>query len=111
LPAETGEKPLHRLVGQVRRDHLGMSRFYYLDVSIAETLRRHATRPQAAEFGADDMRVWYRPRDLLGGISECIIPDTSTLEETTSQILAENKLLDHQNDGNAPASEAASRGA
>jgi guanylate kinase len=27
-----------------------------LDVSIAETLRRHATRPQAAEFGADDMR-------------------------------------------------------
>ena len=90
------------------RDHLGISRFYYLDVSVAETLRRHATRPQAADFGADDMRDWYRPRDLLGGIRECVIPETSTLQETTLQILAETKLLHHQSDGNAPASEAAS---
>ena len=78
------------------RDHLGISRFYYLDVSIAETLRRHATRAQAAEFGSEDMRRWYRPRDLLGGIRECIIPETSTLQETTSLILAETKLLHHQ---------------
>jgi hypothetical protein len=75
------------------RDHLGISRFYYLDVSMAETLRRHTTRPQAAEFGADDMRGWYRRRDLLGGVSECVIPETSTLQETTSLILAETKLL------------------
>jgi predicted kinase len=81
------------------RDHLGISRFYYLDVSMAETLRRHATRPQAAEFGADDMRSWYRARDLLGGIRECVIPETSTLRETTSLILAETKLLHHHNDG------------
>jgi hypothetical protein len=26
------------------RDHRGVSRFYYLDVSTEETLRRHATR-------------------------------------------------------------------
>jgi hypothetical protein len=35
----------------LRRDHLGLSYFYYLDVSIDETVRRHAPRPQAAEFG------------------------------------------------------------
>lgn len=84
------------MLTSLARDHLGMSRFYYLDVSIAETLRRHATRPQAAEFGADDMRGWYRPRDLLSGIRECILPETSTLQETTSLILAEAKLLHHQ---------------
>lgn len=41
-------------------DHLGMSRFYCLDVSMGETLRRHTTRPQAVEFGADDMREQCR---------------------------------------------------
>jgi len=81
------------------RDHLGISRFYYLDVSMAETLRRHAMRPQAADFGADDMRSWYRPRDLLGGVRECVIPETSTLYGTTSQILADTKLLHSKNDG------------
>ena len=84
------------MLADLARDHLGISRFYYLDVSMAETLRRHATRPQAAEFGADDMRCWYRPRDLLGGIRECLIPETSTLQETTSLILADTELLHHQ---------------
>src|SRR5215469_175978 len=67
------------MLAGLARDHLGVSRFYYLDVSMEETLRRHATRPQAAEFGADDMRDWYRSRDPLGGIRERIIPQTSTL--------------------------------
>jgi hypothetical protein len=41
------------------------------------------------------MRGWYRPRDLLGGIRECIIPETSTLQETASLILAQTTLLHH----------------
>jgi hypothetical protein len=75
------------------RDHLGVSRFYYLDVSLDEALRRHTTRPQAAEFGPDDMRDWHKPRDLLAGIQEHVIPQASTLPETTSLILAETRLL------------------
>jgi len=81
------------MLAGLARDHLGASRFYYLDVSMEETLRRHATRPQAAEFGSDDMRDWYRPRDLLDGIRERIIPETSTLAQTTALILAETQLL------------------
>lgn len=81
------------MLAGLARDHVGVSRFYYLDVSLAETLRRHATRPQAAEFGPDDLRDWYRPRDLLGGISECIVPETSTLAQTTALILADTQLL------------------
>ncbi|MGH3205194.1 MAG: AAA family ATPase [Streptosporangiaceae bacterium] len=77
----------------LNRDHLGLSRFYYLDVSMDETLRRHATRPQAAEFGPDEMREWHRPGDLLTGVREHIIPETSTLQETISLILAETGLL------------------
>ncbi len=82
-----------RMLAGLGQDHLGPSHFYYLDVSLEETLRRHATRPQAAEFGPDDMRDWYRPRDLLGAVRERIIPEASALYETIDSILAESRLL------------------
>ncbi len=81
-----------QMLDGLRRDHLGRSCFYYLDVSWEETVRRHATRPQAADFGVDDMRDWYRPRDLLTAVREQVIPETSTLQETTSLILAQARL-------------------
>jgi predicted kinase len=81
------------MLGGLARDHLGLSRFYYLDVSMDETLRRHSTRPQAAEFGADDMRSWYRPRDLLASICERVIGETSSLHETTTMIVNDTQLL------------------
>jgi deoxyadenosine/deoxycytidine kinase len=77
----------------LNRDHLGSSHFYYLDVSLDETLRRHATRPQATEFGPDDMRGWYCQHDLLSSIHERVIPETSTLEQTVKLILEETHLL------------------
>ena len=82
-----------RMLAALNHDHRGVSRFYYLDVPMDETLRRHATRPQAAEFGPDEMREWHRPGDLLSLIREHVIPETSTLQETTSLILAETQLL------------------
>jgi predicted kinase len=89
LYADRYEQMLTALNG----DHLGRSYFYYLDVSMDETFRRHATRPKAAEFGADDMRRWYRQRDLLSSIGERVVPQASTLEETVALILEETGLL------------------
>jgi deoxyadenosine/deoxycytidine kinase len=77
----------------LNRDHLGSSHFYYLDVSLDETLRRHASRPQATEFGPEEMRGWYCQRDLLSSIHERVIPETSTLEQTVKLILEETHLL------------------
>jgi predicted kinase len=77
----------------LNRDHAGGSHFYYFDVSLDETLRRHATRPQATEFGPDDMCGWYRPRDLLSSIQERIVPEASTLQQTVALILEETQLL------------------
>jgi hypothetical protein len=68
-------------------DHGGTTAFYYFDVSFAETLRRHATRPQAVEFGVDTMRGWYRARDLLPGIEERIIDEESCLDDTCDRIM------------------------
>lgn len=75
------------------RDHRGVSRFYYLNVSLEEALRRHATRPQAADFGPGDMRRWHRPADLLSAVAEHVIAETSTVQETVSVILAQTQLL------------------
>lgn len=76
----------------LRRDHRGISRFYYLDVPFEETLHRHAARPQAAEFGPDQMADWYRERDLLPGAIEQVIGAASTLDDTVQRIMAETGL-------------------
>jgi hypothetical protein len=73
-------------------DQTGLARAYYLDVPWAETLRRHATKPQAAEYGATEMRGWFRERDLLPGGLEQVIPAESTLDETARRIMAESGL-------------------
>lgn len=46
---------------------------YYYDIPFEETLRRHAMRPQRFQFGAEDMRSWWRERDLIGTIPETLL--------------------------------------
>jgi hypothetical protein len=81
------------------RDHQGVSCFFYLDVPFEETMRRHATRPQAAEFGRAEMQSWYCERDLLPGGIEQIIPAASSLDDTVRQVMRDAGLwpADHSN--------------
>ena len=62
---------------------------YYFDVSFEETLRRHETRPQHTQFGPEHMRSWWIEHDHLTVISEAIIPESSTLEETVARIISD----------------------
>jgi hypothetical protein len=84
--------------GRVLRDlittHPGSTHVYYLDVPFAETLRRHATRPQAADFTPEQMRDWFSPGDVLGVPGEHVIPDSPTLDETVDHILRTSGLPD-----------------
>jgi predicted kinase len=75
------------------RDHRGVSRFFYLDVSFPETLRRHATKPKAAEYGETEMRAWFRPGDLLGDVGERIIPETVSLDHAVAGIMCEAEFV------------------
>ena len=77
------------MLAELADDHRGTTTFYYLDVSFEESVNRHATRRQAAEFGAEDMRGWYRAHDVLGAPEERVVPQNSTLAGTTSRILDE----------------------
>jgi predicted kinase len=69
-------------------DHRGSTTMVYLDVPLAETLRRHRTLPQADLFTAEDMRGWYRPRDLLGVPGEVVLPEGTGLDEAVTTIAA-----------------------
>jgi predicted kinase len=80
------------MLGALRRDHRGVSRFYYLDVPFSETLLRHETRSQANEFGPAEMREWYRPLDLLPGGVEEVIPSRSTLAASVRRIMLDTNL-------------------
>lgn len=66
--------------------------FYYFDVSFEETLRRHATKPNAHEFGEKQMRGWYKPSQLTNFESEKIIPESFSIEEAVNKILVETGL-------------------
>jgi predicted kinase len=76
------------------KDHDGPSFVYYLDVSFAETLRRHATRPQATEFDPDQMREWYIDHDVLGVPGEHIIGESSTFTQTVGHVLHSSRLTE-----------------
>ncbi len=66
--------------------HRGASFVFYLEVSYEETLRRHAARPQAADFGPDEMSSWYLPHDELGITGERVIPEGSDLRTSVDLI-------------------------
>src|SRR3989344_521882 len=56
--------------------------FFYLNISYDETLRRHETRPEKAEFSAEAMKKWWDYASPLGHTSETVISESSSLEET-----------------------------
>jgi hypothetical protein len=74
------------MISGLLRAHRGRSFVFYLDACFEETLRRHATRPQAAEFSGEDMRSWYLARDLLGVDGERVVPEHFTLTRTVAFI-------------------------
>ena len=72
----------------LRRGHPGRTLFYAYNLTLEETLTRHATRPdKQADFGEKAMRGWYRGWDPLDGIEQQRITAQESLAETVSRIL------------------------
>ncbi len=60
-------------------DFQGEKLIYYFDVSFEETVRRHATKPNAHEFGESEMRQWWKDQDVLN------VPGEQRIGEQLSQ--------------------------
>lgn len=76
------------MLAELCRAHHGRTTVFYLDVSLSESVRRHAGRLQAGDFTPADMRRWYTHRDLLGTPDELVIDETSTFAESVAQVSA-----------------------
>jgi predicted kinase len=78
------------MLARLMTDHRGATYAYYLHVPFAETLARHASKPQTDEYGEAEMRVWYREMDLLPGRVETVIGHDSSLPQSIDRILLDS---------------------
>ncbi len=90
------------MITGLREAHRGVSFCYYFDVPFEETMRRHATKPQAAEYGFAEMSDWYRPLDLLPDGVEQIISAEMSVDDTVSKVMADAGLHDPAGPLNRP---------
>lgn len=58
---------------------------YYFDIPFDETLRRHALKPNAHEFGEKEMRDWWHEKDMLCNDDRIISSDASE-DDTMTRI-------------------------
>ena len=65
---------------------------YYFNISFEETLRRHQTKPNSQDFGEEEMRRWYKEKDLLGYENEKIIDENQSENETFANIMRDLNL-------------------
>jgi adenylate kinase family enzyme len=61
--------------------------FFYLDIDFDESIKRHDTRPEKAEFGINEMKKWREYATPTGFTCETIIPQESSAEATVASIL------------------------
>lgn len=59
---------------------------YYFNISIEESLRRHAAKPNAHEFGEAEMRKWWKDQDRLGVRGERDIDEALSQAEAVALI-------------------------
>lgn len=70
-------------------DHPGPSFVYLYAIPFPETLRRHATKPNADEFGPNEMAAWYQEQDVLGVPGEQLIGPDESQAETVTRIVTD----------------------
>lgn len=75
------------LLLQLVSDHRGVSRSYVWDLTFEETVRRHATKPVATQFGEAEMRAWWRGFQPVIGLDEVVIGSADSFDVTVARIL------------------------
>lgn len=80
------KKRYSKMFKEITEQHPTNNYFFYFDISLEETLRRHQYKPNQDDFGEREMRNWYKEKDFLNFVNEVIIPEEFSLEETVERI-------------------------
>lgn len=75
------------MLRRLLNDFQGEKLIYYFDISFEETVRRHATKPNAHEFGELEMRRWWKEKDYLDFENEFLIRNDTSQEDLINMIL------------------------
>lgn len=69
------------------RDHCGTSASYAYELDLEETLRRHRTKPLAAEVTEEAVQSWFRATDRISSLDEVVFGSNVTAEEALEAVL------------------------
>lgn len=75
------------MLSRLRSAHRGITRSYYYELELMETLRRHRTKPQAAEVTEDRVVSWYLSDDRIGGLDEVTFDAEVGAQEALDRVL------------------------
>lgn len=62
---------------------------YYYDLPFDETLKRHETKNNKFDFGAEDMRRWWNEKDYVRFIKEKTLTEEMTLDDAVKMIVSD----------------------
>ncbi len=82
-----------KMFEEIMEIHPANNFFFYFDISLKETFKRHATKPNKDDFGKKELIAWYKNKDFLGCTKEEIIPENSNLEDTVDFIFSQSRSL------------------
>lgn len=60
---------------------------YYFDIPFEETVARHASKPNAHEFGEKEMREWWKDKDYLRMPNEKILHQGMSVDDIVREII------------------------
>ena len=62
---------------------------YYYDLPFDETLKRHETKNNKFDFGAEDMHRWWNEKDYVRFIKEKTLTEEMTLDDAVKMIVSD----------------------
>ncbi|MEY8578800.1 AAA family ATPase [Corynebacteriaceae bacterium 6-324] len=77
------------MLSQLRDDHRGLTRCYYYELSLDETLERHRTKALAAEVSEADVASWYRGDDRVAALDEATFNATVSAADALQRVLVD----------------------
>lgn len=93
LPIDHSHRKYKLLLDRILKINPHDTYIYWFDIPYEETVKRHASRPKADEFGEDKLRQWYKDDDRTHYPDEVIIDSKSSLEATVRLIIAQAGLI------------------
>lgn len=83
-------QPLFEAAAELYRDNVYA---YYYQVSLEETLKRHAKKEKKLWFGEQEMKLWWREKDPIGLIPEKILTQDITMEQAADFIIKDTGII------------------